>query len=83
MTAKKADSDKDGEKEGEIDAKVAQGVKEEIDTSDKEMKQNEVEEKAVCSINVTYPHHLSPTFTLIISARLLKRKQEALVLLAS
>ena len=77
MAAQEADSDKDGEKEDEIDAKAAQGVKEEIDTSDKEMKQNEIEEKAVCSVNVTYPHHLSPTFTLIISARLLKGKQEA------
>ena len=77
MTAKEADSDKDGGKGYQIDAKAAQVVKEEIDTSDKEMKQHGGEEKAVCSINVTYPRHLLPTFTPIISAR------QALALLAS
>lgn len=76
MTAKEADCDKDGGKEDEVDAKAAQVVMEEIDTSDKEMKQNGGEEKAVCSINVTYPHHLLPTFTPTISAR------QALALLA-
>ena len=54
MTGKEAGSDKDGGKEDAI-APVAQ---EEIDTSDKEMMPDKEEEKAVCSINITYSHHL-------------------------